>query len=133
MRASFCIETTYHLPVYRQRTYRAESLEAACRLAVEDNGWGDEKSDIESSGETFVTGIWAGEAGAYQGAALPIPSHFRETVERRSAHFDALVELLSEAARPLGLSETDYRAWLPRAQAALAKARAIVDGARDPD
>lgn len=100
---------------------------------MEDGGWGDEKSDVESSGETFVMGIWAGEAGAYQGSALPIPSHFRETVERRSAHFDALVELLAEAAQPLGLSEAGFRAWLPCARAALAKARAIIDGARDPD
>ncbi len=133
MCASYCIETTYHLPVYRQRIYRAESLEAACRFAVEDEGWGDEKSDVESSGETFVMGIWAGEDGAWRGAALPVPSHFRETVERLSAHFDALVELLAEAAQPLGLSEAAFRAWLPRAQAALAKARAIVDSARDPD
>jgi len=32
----FTIETTYRLPVYRQRTYEAETLEQACRLAIED-------------------------------------------------------------------------------------------------
>jgi hypothetical protein len=30
---TFTIETTYRLPVYRQRNYEAETLEAACALA----------------------------------------------------------------------------------------------------
>lgn len=38
----FTIETTYHLPVYRQRSYEADSLEAA-DLALADKGWDDEK------------------------------------------------------------------------------------------
>ncbi len=31
----FTIETTYRLPVYRHRTYEAETVEQACRLAIE--------------------------------------------------------------------------------------------------
>ena len=30
----FTIETTYLLPVYRQRSYEAETLYAACALAI---------------------------------------------------------------------------------------------------
>jgi len=32
----YTVETTFRLPVYRHRTYSAETAEAACRLAVED-------------------------------------------------------------------------------------------------
>jgi hypothetical protein len=52
----FTIETTYRLPVYRQRSYEAETLEEACRLAVEDDDWSEQKEDYESSGETYATG-----------------------------------------------------------------------------
>ena len=71
----FTIETTYRLPVYRHRTYEAASIDEACRLAVDDDDWSDEKHDHESAGETYVTGIWSGENAAYSGAAQPIPSH----------------------------------------------------------
>lgn len=33
----YTIEVTYHLPVYRHRTYSADTSAAACRLAVEDD------------------------------------------------------------------------------------------------
>ena len=67
----FTIEATYRLPVYRQRSYEAETLEEACRLAVEDDDWSEQKEDYESSGETYVTGAWPGEDTAYRIAALP--------------------------------------------------------------
>jgi hypothetical protein len=47
----FTIETTYSLPIFRQRCYEAETLEAACRLAIEDQDWSDHKEDYETSGE----------------------------------------------------------------------------------
>jgi hypothetical protein len=31
------IETTYRLPVFRHKTYEAETLAHACRLAIEDD------------------------------------------------------------------------------------------------
>ena len=34
----FTIETTYRLPVYRQRSYEAETLDAACALEA-GTGW----------------------------------------------------------------------------------------------
>ena len=55
----FTIETTYRLPVYRHQTYEAATMEEACRLAVDDDDWSDEKRDYESAGETYVTGIWS--------------------------------------------------------------------------
>ncbi|HRO01274.1 MAG TPA: hypothetical protein PLX43_07185, partial [Nitrobacter sp.] len=55
------IEITYHLPVYRQRSYEAANLAEACRLAVEDDDWDNEKRDYETAGETYVTGIWEGQ------------------------------------------------------------------------
>jgi len=133
MTIPFTIETTYRLPVYRQRTYHAETLEEACRLALRDDGWDDRREDAESAGETYVTGIWRGAGAAYQGTAESVPSHYREDVQRRSDHFHALAAILREVAQPMGLSEYDFRRWLPRAQSAVAKADAILIGARDPD
>lgn len=72
----FTIETAYHLPVYRQRTVQAETLEQACQLATLDDDWSDEKQDFESAGETFVSGIWEGADAAYRAPALPIPAQY---------------------------------------------------------
>ncbi|MDX8449380.1 hypothetical protein [Mesorhizobium captivum] len=69
----FTLETTYRLPVFRQRTYEAETPEAACRLAIEDYDWSDQKEDYESSGETFVTGIWQAADAAYRGSTVSVP------------------------------------------------------------
>lgn len=40
--ALWTIETTYRLPVFRHKTYEAETLAQACRLAIEDDDWDDE-------------------------------------------------------------------------------------------
>ncbi|MFC5342921.1 hypothetical protein ACETK8_20015 (plasmid) [Brevundimonas staleyi] len=133
MTIPFTIETTYRQPIYRQRTYRAATLAEACRLAIHDQAWDGAASDVESAGETHVTGAWAGEDAACRGPAQAVPSQYRETVERRSEHFDALTDLLAEASRPMGLSEHDFRAWRPRALAAVTKAEAIRAGARATD
>lgn len=80
----FVIETTYHLPVYRQRIYEAASLKDACRLAIADEGWEDEEQDVDTSGDTFVTGIWENAERAYQGTARIIPDEFREIIQRKA-------------------------------------------------
>ena len=90
----FTIETTYHLPVYRHRTYEADTLDQACQLAVEDDDWSDEKSDTDSSGEAYVSGAWPGTDAAYAGSALPIPSRFTETIQRKADHFEMLLGVL---------------------------------------
>ena len=41
----FTIETTCRIPVYRQRTYEAETLEQACHLAIEDDDWSEQKEN----------------------------------------------------------------------------------------
>ncbi|RWG34982.1 hypothetical protein [Mesorhizobium sp.] len=90
----FTIETTYHLPVFRHATYAADTAEAACRLAIEDNDWSGQREVYESSGETYVTGIWEGDDTAYRAPAIPVPPHFLETVQRQAAHFEILLGLL---------------------------------------
>lgn len=122
---TYTIETSYHLPVYRQRTYSADTLEDACLLAIDDDGWDDGEEDVETSGETFVSGIWEGEL-TIADAWLAIPDRFAETVERKAALFEDFVVILREPAQPMGISEHDFRKWLPRAMAILAKADAIV-------
>ena len=121
----------YRLPVYRQRVYEAATLAEACRHAVQDEAWDDQKFDVESSGQTHVTGVWAGDE-AYRGQALPVPARFRERVERKAEHFDVLLALLREPAQAMGLSASDFARWLPRAQAAVVEADAIVAGAGRP-
>jgi hypothetical protein len=125
---TFTIETTYRLPVFRQHSYEAETLEAACRLATEDDDWSNQKEDHETSGETYVTGAWAGDVLPYNTPCLKVPAHFGETVQRKAEMFDSLLELLQEPARPMGLSHHDFQRWLPRAQATIATAKIIAGG-----
>lgn len=131
--AIYTIETTYHLPVYRQRRYEADTLNEACRSAVAEDDWDDAKRDYESSGETYVTGIWEGADAAYAGSAIAIPEQFGETIQRKAELFDVLVDLLREPARVMGLSRDQFAEWLPRALDTLAKADAIVGGPLMPE
>jgi hypothetical protein len=103
----FTIETTYRLPVYRQRTYDAETLEGACRLAIDDDDWSEQKEDYESSGETYVTDAWPGEDTAYRVAALPLPSQFAETLQRKADHFETLLGILKVLAHAQEAGSSD--------------------------
>ena len=127
----FTIETTHRLPVYRQRSYDPASLAEACRLAVADDDWDNEKQDYESAGETYVTGIWEGPDTAYKGATALVPSHYRETVQRKAEHFEVLLGLVKVLCGDDQALDRAY--WRERAMPAIAKAEAILAGARDPD
>ena len=72
----FTIEATYRIPIYRQRSYEADTLAEACRLAIEDDDWEGKKEDYETAGETYVTGAWAGDVSPYSVPALAVPSHY---------------------------------------------------------
>ena len=129
----FTIETTYRLPVYRHHTYEAASIDEACRLAIDDEDWSDEKRDYESAGETYVTGIWDGESAAYSGAAQSIPSHYAETPQRIALHFEVLLGLIKVLAGQGDIEKPDRAFWLERAQPAIVKAEAVLAGEPDPD
>jgi hypothetical protein len=129
----FTIETTYRLPVYRHQTYKAATIDEACRLAIDDDDWSDEKRDYESAGETYVTGIWSGEKAAYSGAAQPIPSHYVEKPRRIALHFEVLLGLVKVLASQSDTERLDRAFWLERAQSAIGKAEAILAGGREPD
>jgi hypothetical protein len=130
---AYTVETTYRVPVYRQRTYHAATPAEACRQAIEDDDWSNDKLDYEAAGETYVTGIWLGADAAYSGDTVPVPSHFDETIQRKAAHFEVLFGLLKiVVADQISQRGTDAY-WLARANAAVAKAEAILAGARDPD
>ena len=131
--ATFTIETTYRLPVFRQRSYEADTLAAACRLAIEDDDWSDQKEDYESSGETYVTGAWPGDTQPYSGPSLAIPAQFGESLQRKSEHFEVLLGLLKVFAHAPEGNPADAPYWRERADAAIAKAEAILLDARDPD
>jgi hypothetical protein len=130
---TYTVETTYRVPVYRQRTYHAATPAEACRQAIEDDDWSNDKLDYEAAGETYVTGIWLGPDAAYSGETVPVPSHFDETIQRKAAHFEVLFGLLKIViADQVAQRRTDTY-WLTRAAAAVAKAEAILAAARDPD
>jgi hypothetical protein len=129
----FTIETTYRLPVYRQRSYEADTLAAACVLAIADDGWDDEKSDVETSGDTYVTGVWEGRDAAYSGKALAIPSQSGEQVQRRADHFEVLLGLLKVFAHTPSQEPPDAPFWRERLDAAILKAEAILAGEPDPE
>ncbi len=129
----FTIEATYRIPIYRQRRYEADALAEACRLAIEDDDWEGQKKDCETAGETYVTGAWAGDVSPYSVPALAVPSHFGESVQRKAEHFEVLLGLLKVFVHPPEGALTDEASWRQRAQAAIAKAEAILAGARDPD
>ncbi|WP_180356140.1 hypothetical protein [Aliirhizobium smilacinae] len=48
----FRIDTEYHLPIYRRRFYKAATIHNAGRMAISDEGWDDERSGADSSGDT---------------------------------------------------------------------------------
>ncbi len=129
----YTIETTYHLPVYRQRTYNADTIADACRKAIEDDGWDDAKEDVDTSGETYVSGIWQGADAAYSGPAILIPSQFAETVERKAGHFEILLGLLKLLLADVQAARPSSHEWIARARWAVARGEAIIAGARDPD
>jgi hypothetical protein len=128
----FTIETTYRLPVYRQRRYEAETLEAACALAIADEGWDDEKSDVETSGDTYVTGAWEGRNAAYRGGRC-IPSQFGEQIQRKADHHEVLLGLLKVFAHAPDAEPADGPFWRQRLDAAIARAEAILAGEPDPE
>ncbi len=94
----FIIETTFRLPVYRVRRYEADTLAEACRLAIADDNWSQQKEDIDGSGDTYVTGIWPEHIEPYDAPMLAIPSEFDELLQRKADCFDALLDLATPAA-----------------------------------
>lgn len=122
----FTVETIYRLPVFRHKTNHAASAEDACRRAVDDDDWWDERQDVETAGQTYVTGVWKGRDAAYRGQAIPVPDGFDDFAQRKAQMFRRLLLLLRVPAQPMGLSEHDFVRWLPRAKKAIAAAEAII-------
>jgi hypothetical protein len=129
----FTVETTYRIPVYRQRIYQAPTLDQACRLAVEDDDWSEQKEDYESAGETYVSAAWPGKDSADRVSPLSIPSEFGEKLQRQADHFETVLGILKILTHTPGGDGADPTYWRERADAAIAKAEAILAGASDPD
>jgi hypothetical protein len=105
------------------------TLEEACRLAIEDDDWSEQKKDYESSGETYVTGAWPGEDSAYRVAALAVPSQFDESIQRRADHFETVLGILKVFAHQTQAG-TSAQFWRQLADAAIAKAEQVLSGAK---
>ncbi len=131
--AKFTIEATYRVPVFRQRTYEADTLEGACRLAILDDDWDQSKEDYESAGPVYVSGAWAGVASAYQVQPFPIPSQFAEALGRKASLFEEMLGMVKILAHVDNLQAPNLPTWLPRTQALIAKAEAVLAGEPDPE
>lgn len=129
----FTIETTYHLPVFRHRAYAADTLEAACRAAIEDDSWHVAEKDFDSSGPVHVTGIWDGAHAAYAGPPLQIPPQFDEPMQRRARHFEILLGLLKMLVDDISATRPPLPDWLARSAWAIARGEAILAGDPDPE
>ncbi|MBB3571101.1 hypothetical protein FHX05_005241 [Rhizobium sp. BK491] len=129
----FTIESTFHLPVFRHRTYAADTLEAACRAAVDDDNWDLAEKDYDSSGEVHITGVWEGAHGAYTGPSVPVPSQFDEAVQRRARHFEILLGLLKMFFDDAHAARSPSPDWLARSAWEIARGEAILGNAPDPD
>lgn len=129
----YTIETTYHLPCYRHRTYSAGSVAGACRKAIEDKDWSGAKLDRECATETFVSGIWQGAEAAYSARLISVPSQFEETIQRKAGQFEILFGLLKMLLEDIRAGRPSADEWIDRAAGAVARAEAIMAGARDPD
>jgi hypothetical protein len=124
----FTIETTYRLPVYRQRSYEAETCEEACRLAITDDDWSEQKEDYDSSGETYVTGAWPGRGHRLSHRrATPAFAVWRDA-SAKGRSLETLLGILKVLAHA---PEAPF--WRERADAAIAKAEAILAGAPDAE
>jgi hypothetical protein len=64
--------------------------------------------------------------------ALAIPSQFAETQQRKADHFATLVGLLKVIAHAGDAAAPAPQSWRQSVEAAIAKAEAILAGARDP-
>jgi hypothetical protein len=129
----FTIETTYHLPIFRHRTYVAETLEAACRAAIDDDNWDIAEKDYDSSGDVHVTGAWDGVQAAYTGPPLPVPPQFEEAVQRKARHFEILLGLLKIFLDDAHAAQEPSLDWLTRSAWEIARGEAILAGDPDPD
>jgi hypothetical protein len=128
----YTIETVRHLPSHRHRTYRADTVAEACRCAIEDKDWSGEMVDHDRTGEVFVSGIWKVADIASAGTPIPIPSQYGETIQRQAAHFEILHGLLKMFLADVRAGKTSSDRWIERAISAVARAEAIMAGARDP-
>lgn len=117
----FTIKTTYHLPVFRHRTYAADTLEAACRAAIDDDSWDVAEKDFDSSGPVHITGIWDGTHAAYKGPPLRIPQQFDEPVQRRARYFEILLGLLKMLLDDISAARPPSPDWLARSAWAVAR------------
>ena len=129
----FTIETTYHLPIFRHRTYVADTLDAACRAAIDDDDWDIAEKDFDSSGPVHVSGIWDGTHAAYAGPPVPIPQEFDEPVRRRARHFEILLGLLKMLFDDIRAARPASPEWLARSAWAVARGEAILAGDPDPE
>lgn len=129
----FTIETTYHLPVFRRRIYAADTLDAACGAAIDDDSWDVAEKDFDSSGPVHITGIWDGTYAAYEGPPLQIPQQFDEPVQRRARHFEILLGLLKMLLDDISAARPPLPDWLARSAWAVARGEAILAGDPDPE
>lgn len=128
----FTIEIGFTIPIHRFRNYHAASIEEACRTALEDENWAEQKEAFQESGPTMIFGVREGQDNGHQIPAIPIPSQFRERQQRKAEHFETLLGILKLLLTEEVFTSAKLTFWRRRAESAIAKAEAILAGGPDP-
>lgn len=128
----FTIDIGFTIPIHHFRNYSAPTLEDACRAALEDENWTEQKEAYQEAGLTMIFGIWNGRDNDYLTPPVPIPSQFREHQQRKIDHFETLLGVLKLLLQEESLTAAKLAFWRQRAEHAIAKAEAIMASAPDP-
>lgn len=127
----FTMETTATIRAVRRRTYRADSVGAACCRAIADEDWSDAISNVGPAG-VYVAALWEGADDT--GQSVAVPDSYAEPDWWQGNPLEISIGLLkifasdSRAARPTAPHWVD-RAFLAVELAEAAQARAAARAA----
>lgn len=85
----FTIEREYLMPVYQHIVIEAETPEAACAKAIEQDSWEGSRDDADNSGPTYITALCE---GAHSDPYFPgterieVPGRFGKTAVLAAGH-----------------------------------------------
>lgn len=138
-RAGFFVSGGQHACLHHRNRLLDARLSAShdrsrhCRRGLPPrDDWSNAIEDHETTGETYVSGIWIGPEAAYGASSVRVPPQFDETSRRKTDHFETLLGILKMLATPPADPSFDLNFWQARAKAAIAKAQAILAGTPDP-
>ncbi len=127
--AVLVIRPTRHFALTQRDRTSEQDMKATARIAAGKSDW---RSSCPASQSKPPTGFRSTASAQYSVTAFAVPSQFGEDVRRRADYFETLLAILKVLAHAPKGEESDWPFWRQRADAAIAKAKAILAGACDP-